>query len=237
MEKYIKIPTPDGFEINGVLNSKTNSDKLIIFVHGFTGSMNEAHYYCAKEYFVQKRYDVFRFNLYTDWKNTRKMRDCSVEIHANDIQLVSEYFMNYSEIYLVGHSLAWPCFSMVNVYTQNCKKIIFWDPAFEMKTTWKKFYSEGNIFKHQSSWKHLEISQMMRDEFLEDNFLEKLEEQKFSKRHMFAIYADGDRHINNKLQTDEMGIESYVIEWSNHWFTQEWKFEELFAKTLEFIEK
>jgi len=54
MEQYYKIPTSDGFEIPGILNSEETSSKLIIFVHGFTGSMSEAHYYCAKEYFIQR---------------------------------------------------------------------------------------------------------------------------------------------------------------------------------------
>jgi hypothetical protein len=44
----------------------------------------------------------------------------------------------------------------------------------------------------------------MYEEFLEDNFLEQLEKQNFSKSNMFAIYADGDRHVGNKTKTDEI---------------------------------
>ena len=49
MEKYINIDTQDGMIIPGILNSQLETGKLIIFVHWFTGSMNEAHYYSAKE--------------------------------------------------------------------------------------------------------------------------------------------------------------------------------------------
>ncbi len=232
MEKYIKISTTDDMVIPWILNSKSSSSKLIIFVHWFTGSMNEAHYYSAKEYFLEKGYDVFRFNLYTSGEDTRKLRDCSVKIHAQDIQLVSEYFPQYDEIYFVGHSLAWPCLAWVEAFPQNIKKIILWDPAFEMKTTGKKFYQEWGQIRYQSSGKHLEISPQMRNEFLEDTFLEILSQQNFSKNKIFSIFADGDRHVNLKPDLENLWIESCIIEWANHGFTQEWKYEELFEKNF-----
>jgi len=102
MEKYHTLPTPDGFEIKGILNSKEKSEKLIIFVHGLTGSMNEAHYYAAKEYFTQRGYDVFRFNLYTDGEKTRKLKNTTIANHGEDITTVLKFFENnYTEIYLV----------------------------------------------------------------------------------------------------------------------------------------
>jgi len=199
--------------------------------------MWEAHYYCAKEYFVGLWYDTFRFNLYGAWDKNRKMRDCSVKIHSQDIQLVAEYFSSYESIYFVWHSLAWPCLSWVNQYTENTKKIVFWDPAFDMKTTWEKCYNEEGKIKLQASGKHLEICSEMYDEFLTENFLNILSQQTFPKDNIYSIYADGDRHIELKSSVEKLWIHSEIIEWANHWFTQEWKFEELFEKTLEFIEK
>ena len=237
MEKYIQIPTADDMMIPGILNSKGNTDKLVIFVHGFTGTMNEAHLYSAKEYFTNKWYDVFRFNLYASGESFRKLRDCSVKMHAEDIQLVSDNFTNYSEIYFVGHSLAGPCLATVNKYPENVNKLIFWDPAFEMWTTGRKFYREWESIRYQSSWKHIEISPEMEKEFLEDNFLEILTKQDFSKQDIFSIYADWDRHVNLKPKLESLWIESCIIQWANHGFTQEWKYEELFEKTLEYINK
>ena len=117
------------------------------------------------------------------------------------------------------------------------KKIVFWDPAFEMQTTAERCYEENEKIKYQSSGKHIEVSKEMYKEFLDNVFLKVLEQQNYPKDRMFAIYADGDRHINNKPMTDAMGIESCIIEWANHWFTQEGKYDELFRKTLEFIER
>lgn len=237
MEKYIKIDTEDGFIIPGILNSQWENSRLIIFVHGFTGTMNEAHFYSAKQYFIQEWYDVFRFNLYTDWEETRKLRDCSVKIHSQDIQRVSQYFSNYDEVYFIWHSLAWPCLASVINYPQNVHKLIFWDPAFEMQTTWKKFYLDWETIKYQSSGKHIEISEEMKKEFLEDKFLDILIEQTFPKNNIFSIYADGDRHVKSKSELESLWIESCIIEWANHGFTQEWKYEELFEKTLEYLNK
>lgn len=237
METYYSIPTSDGFEIKWVLNSQTNSQRLVIFVHGFTGSMSEAHYYCAKEFFISRGYDVFRFNLYTDGENTRKLRDCSIKLHSQDILRVVQEFWNYAEIFLVGHSLAGPCLSGVASYPQNVAKMVFWDPAFEMKTTALKCYGGEPYYHLQASGKHIEVSPEMYQEFLDDSYIEILREQDFSKENIFAIYASDDRHVHNKAATDALGIESCIIEWANHGFTQEGKYKELFEKTLEYIEK
>jgi hypothetical protein len=54
---------------------------------------------------------------------------------------------------------------------------------------------------------------------------------------MYAIYADKGGHLTHKKDTDTLWIESHVIHWANHGFTQEWKYKELFEKTLEYIQK
>jgi hypothetical protein len=37
--------------------------------------------------------------------------------------------------------------------------------------------------------------------------------------------------------TNGMWIVSHTVYWANHGFTQEWKYKELFDKTLEYIQK
>lgn len=237
MEQAISIATSDTLEIKGILNSMQQTNKLVVFVHGFTGNLSEAHFYCAKEYFTKKWYDVFRCNLYTNGDDTRKLKDCSVKIHSYDIQKVCEYFSQYDEVCLVWHSLAWPCLWWVEAYPENVKKIIFWDPAFEMRTTGERCFEQWGLVKIVASGKHVEVSREMLEEFLEDDFLQVLQRQAFPKENMYTIFADGDRHVKNKPELEALKIECHVIEWSNHGFTQEWKYEELFEKTLEYIEK
>ncbi len=238
MEKYIKIPTSDWFEINGVLNWKEESNKLIIFVHGLTWSMNEAHYYCAKEYFIKKWYNVFRFNLYTDGEKTRKLKNTTIANHWEDTEIVLAYFsQNFPEIYLVWHSLAWPSIVKVKNFPKNLEKIVFWDPAFDTSISALKCREDWDRLIRSWSGKDVEIFSWMYEEFLENKHLQNLWNLKYFKSNLYIIFADWDKHKYNKPQTDAMWIESYVIEWANHWFTQEWKYEELFDKTLEFIER
>ena len=106
MEKYIQIPTADDFVISGVLNSKGQTDKLIIFVHGLTGSSSEAHYFCGQKYFTEIGYDVFRFRFYHTYENTRNLHETSIQEHGQDIQTIINHFEDeYKEIILVTHSL------------------------------------------------------------------------------------------------------------------------------------
>jgi len=237
MEKYITIPTSDWFEIKWVLNWEEKYEKLIIIVHGLTGSMTEAHYYAAKEYFVWKWFEVFRFNLYTDWKNTRKLNSCSVTNHSQDISTVLDFFKDYKETHIMSHSLGWPSVSGVLEYPKNIEKIVFWDPAFDMTQRATKCYFKNESIYTTISGKEIEISQEMYREFTEGTFLDILQKQRFPTNRMFAIYADNGGHIIHKEDTDILWIESYIIEWANHWFTQEWKYKELFDQTLHYIEK
>jgi len=79
MEKYLKIPTSDWFEINWVLNWKEESEKLIIFVHGLTWYGWEAHYVCWKDYFTEKWFDVLRFDFYGGWEKNRTLQESTME--------------------------------------------------------------------------------------------------------------------------------------------------------------
>lgn len=238
MEEYIKIPTHDNHEIKWVLNWEQKSNKLIIFIHGFTGSLHEAHYYAAKQYFTAIWYEVFRFNFYTDWENTRKLKDSSIEMHSRDLETVLAYFWEWNrDIYLVWHSLAWPCIAWITNVPTNVKEIVLWDPALSMKATAIGCYEKDNSLYRQLSGKDVEISKEMYSEFLEDLFLQALENNSFPKKHMSAIYASKSKHVNNKIKTDDMWIKSYIVEGANHGFTQEWKYQALFEKTLEFITK
>ena len=238
MEKYFTLPTPDWYEINWVLNWKGTSDKLIIFVHWLTGSMNEAHYYCAKNYFTERWYEVVRFNLYTDWEKTRKLKNTTIKHHSQDIETVLLYFeTDYTHIFLVWHSLAWPSIVWMNKFSNSLKKIVFWDPAFDTSISALKCREEWGKLIRSWSGKDVEIFQEMYEEFTENKHLENLRNISFSKNNLSIIYAEKDIHKNTKPMTDEMWIDSVIIDWANHGFTQEWKFEELFEKTLEFINK
>ena len=239
MEKYITIPTSNGCEISWVLNWTSNTQKLIVMVHGLTWSMSEAHYYAAKEYFTQKWYAVFRFNLYGGREKNRQLHTTSIREHNVDVSVVLEYMNSqYSEIYLVWHSLAGPSIVSVENFPAHLQKIVFWDPAFDTSGTILRCFEKNGIwFFYPKNWKNIEISQEMYKEFIENNHMNQLQKINFTHTNMYIIFAGLCDKIHFKNQTDQMWIEWYVVEWANHGFTQEWKYEELFERTLEFIEK
>jgi len=81
----------------------------------------------------------------------------------------------------------------------------------------------------------MEVSSQMFEERKQNHF-EYLNNFSFDAEKMYIIFAGWNMKVTFKPQTDEMWIKSYVIQWANHGFTQEGKYEELFEKTLEFIQ-
>lgn len=76
----------------------------------------------------------------------------------------------------------------------------------------------------------------MLREFQEMNYFDMLLSFSVSLDTIGIIYAENASHIADKEKTDKLGIESRIILWASHQFTEEWKFQELFDATLDFIE-
>lgn len=238
MEKYITMPTSDWFEIRWILNSKEKSDKLIIFVHGLTWYSHEAHYVCGKDYFIDEWYDVLRFNLYHWWEKNRKLRSCSIDDHARDIESVLEYIStDYKEINLIWHSLWGPSIVRMNYNINLINNIVFWDPAFDSREYWVGFDTVWDMFLFDwRDGRNIQVSPQIVQQRSEDH-MTMLEKFPKNKAQISIIFAGKNNKIEFKSKTDAMWVQSCIIEWANHGFTQEWKFKELFKKTLEYLEK
>jgi len=129
MEKILKIKLIDKHKTEGVLNTKKGNNSLIIFVHGLTGNRNEHIFFNAAKFFPEKKFDTFRFDLYSWPKDCRNLTECTIDTHATDLTTVINYFKNkYSKIFLVGHSLGGP--SILFSDPSNVTAIVLWDPSF-----------------------------------------------------------------------------------------------------------
>ena len=128
MEKQISIKTPDGHIIYGILDSpEEKSDKLVIFVHGFTGNCNEHIFFNGAKYLRKQSIASFRFDLYSWQKKARAFPDCTTETHVLDLRTVYNYLHNeYSQIYLIGHS--WGGIVVLESKL-DVSGIILWDSA------------------------------------------------------------------------------------------------------------
>ena len=133
MEEQINIPLSDGKKVYGVINKTINeTDKLVIFVHGFTGHPNEHFLYNAAKFFTNKGLDTFRFSFYSDNTDARKLTETSFSEHIKDLEVVTNYFKDqYTSIYLVGHSLG----AEVIIYSSadDYQAVVLWEPARDVK--------------------------------------------------------------------------------------------------------
>jgi len=129
MQKDLIIKSRDKkFKIYGVLDQKHKTNKLIIFVHGLTGHKNEHHFYNAAKFFTDKKFATFRFDLYTGKKGGRRLENCTISTHSDDLNQVISYFKKkFKVIYLVGHSLGGP--TVLGANLKDIQKIVLWDPA------------------------------------------------------------------------------------------------------------
>lgn len=130
MEKHIKLKTKDGHTIYGTLSTGTKPSKtLAIFVHGLTGHPNEHTFYNAAKIFPKKGVDVFRFSLYTGEKGGRKLSECTITTHSEDLNKVAGHFRNkYQNLAVIGHSLGSPTILKSDV--RNFDSIVLWDPSY-----------------------------------------------------------------------------------------------------------
>ncbi|MCK5416335.1 alpha/beta hydrolase [Candidatus Parcubacteria bacterium] len=128
MQEQIILKTKDDKKIYGVLDGENDNSKLVVIVHSLTGHKNEHHFYNAVKFFTKQGFSVFRFDLYTDEPDGRKLHECSIGTHSQDLNTVLSHFKDkYQNIYLIGHSLGGPVIMGANM--EIASQIVLWDPS------------------------------------------------------------------------------------------------------------
>ena len=90
MEKQIKIPIANKKYIYGTLRGSLKNP-LLVFVHGFTGYKDEHIFFNGARFFEKKGFSTFRFDLYNWNKDARKLEDCTLSLHGEDLDTVIKY--------------------------------------------------------------------------------------------------------------------------------------------------
>ena len=234
MQEKIIIDTKDNKKIYGVLDQAQNSNKLIVFVHGLTGHKNEHIFYNAGKFFPAKGFSVFRFDLYSDEPGGRKLHECDISTHSEDLNLVLEHFKEkYEEIFLVGHSLGGP--TVLGADLSFVKRIVLWDPSGRLNPKidgeWYE-YNEGlDCYVVKWSVHHL-IGKKMIAEWESVDY-QKWTENCFSP---LKVICAGDGVLKNKWEkfVKEFKVETEYkqISSAGHCFDEEGAEEQLFQETL-----
>lgn len=123
---------------------------LVIFVHGFTGYKNEHQFYNAARFFEKNSFSTFRFDLYSWKKDARKLEECTLSLHGQDLDIVVGYFRNKGakKIFVVGHS-----FGGVSVLLSKKKDFdaaVLWDSSGDKDVKLKaKYVKEIDKYYYQ----------------------------------------------------------------------------------------
>jgi pimeloyl-ACP methyl ester carboxylesterase len=133
VESRWSIATADGTKtIYGVLNQDSNrqNKKAILFIHGLTGDPYQFAQTSMAQQFPAQGYDVIRPYLYHGAQDARKLVDCTLALHACDVNTLYTHFKDhYDEIYAVGHSYGGPSIMFANA--NQFKAICLWDPTYD----------------------------------------------------------------------------------------------------------
>ena len=144
MEKQIKIKTPDGHTIYGLMNWMDDTDSLIIFVHGLSAYTDDEPFFNASRFFPKNGYSTARISLYSYEKNARKLMSSLIQDHASDISTAVKHFKKkFSKVYLIGHSLGAPSILLSNL--NEVSGIVLWDPSNPDSTFEETLITENGI--------------------------------------------------------------------------------------------
>lgn len=139
MEKQIKISLVNKKFIYGVLRGSLDKP-LVIFVHGFTGDRNEHQFFNGARFLEKHGFSSFRFNLY-DWrKDARKLEECTLSLHGQDLDIVIEHFRKegVKKIFVIGHSFGG--LTILLSKKMDFDAVVLWDPSDAPATVTKSKY-------------------------------------------------------------------------------------------------
>lgn len=240
MQKEISIETSDGYKIYGSLTfSYEKSDKLVIFVHGFTSHKDEHIFFNGAKFFNENCYDSFRFDLYSSCEGARHFTETSISIHGKDINFVKNYFKDkYKDIYIIGHSYGGT--SLLFADTENVNCFVFWDASYINKN----YNPEDLVFNKDLNAYILKdrIDYIVSNKFVEElkNFPDCsliISKINIPVKFITAGSLEGDDSGEKYFSSANQPKEIVNIEKADHNFNGFKEEELLFKETLSFLNK
>lgn len=145
-ETQFNINTDDGHVIHGVLNQakEKKNKKAVIHAHGLTGWAYEVAQTQMALSFPDHGYDIIRPYLYTWLDGGRRLIDCTIKTHAQDINTVVQHFSkNYDSFFITGHSYGGPT-AMLSDQSQF-KAMSLWDPTYIPAKSFENSDDKGDV--------------------------------------------------------------------------------------------
>lgn len=152
----------NSLSINGLIENP-DANKLMIFVHGFTGNMHgPADIFDKLSRKLQNmNFGVLRFNFRGTPPSGGEFQDMTVATETQDLKEIIKYakFLGYSEIGLLGESMGGTI--ALKVYDQSMKILVLWYPALDFS---------DSAFKDLFFIKSAQEEILNKGYFLEDGF-------------------------------------------------------------------
>lgn len=239
MEKELKIKAKDGKYIYGKLRG-TLKKPLIIFVHGLTGHMDEHIFFNGARFFEKKGFSTFRFNLYNDPDDARKLQDCDLKTHAADLDKVVEYFRRKKakNIYAVGHSYGGPTILLSR--TENYKAIVLWDSTMDPDIIYRKTVPDkiADGFIREWSFKFILGKKMVAEAKKFTDFEKAAKDSKTPVKMILAEDANAQsKKIGGFWKALPGPKEKVFFKKTGHTFSEDGMEEKLFSETLKWVQK
>lgn len=162
MEKDFHIPTPDGKVIYGKLRGELG-EKLAIFVHGLTAHMDNHRFYNGARYLEGLGFANFRFNLYDDLGDARKLVDCTLKIHADDLGSVVRHFkdVGVKSFGVIGHSYGAPTILLAE--PNQFRAVVLWDPSYQVEFEDLEHVPELSLYRSLGGVQYLFGEEMINE--------------------------------------------------------------------------
>lgn len=212
--------------------SVEQSRGLIIFVHGLTSSQEEPIINQWEIYFNGQWYSTFRFNLYGDRDNERKLITNSLTENIKDINDVIDYFVNQWEknIILIWHSFGW--LALLYVDLSLVSKIVLWDASIGWEELLWDVY-EDQQWKYIDRWDdyHYYISEQLYKDFSLDSQIH-IEQLKSIQIPVIIICAEHGLQEPALIYSKAIWKTPLIVSWADHIFSDNKHKKILFEGTL-----
>ena len=243
METAFTITTSDGHIVYGNLNQgETKSNRALILVHGLTGYQYEQHYTRAVPFFVERGFDVIRFDAYCDLPHARSLTDSSIELQATDLNLVIDHFApEYENLYAAGHSLG--AAVILKAEQSQLERIVLWDPTNgapsidDLATKGCRYEPAIDRFIFSSLGREILLGKTMIDSWVSASDTDTYTQlAKKPVKFIFAGKEDKKDSWVPSLVHATVPTEYATIEGATHGFVEEGTLEQLYEETCTWLE-
>ncbi len=124
-----------------------DKNKAIIIAHGIPGNPNEYIHMSARNFFLEKGYNVYRLSFYDENEKSRKLHTTTLPLQANDLNDATDSLSKrHNKIYVCGHSYGGATTLFSNPKTDANA---LWDSSFYVWKYWEQFEKDETTFDNE----------------------------------------------------------------------------------------